>query len=140
MKSHEHRAIGDDATAGAFVDLAGGASDEPFLLRHGDVIALSGDFFVADSAPGRGGAPASSGLFELAALPGEQGCVPGTRDEIVCALKVMAVDEDYGDPRFQPGGEFDQYQLSPTAARSEVERLVRDRFLTLAAANADHFL
>jgi hypothetical protein len=132
MKSHEHRAIGDDATAGALVDLAGGVSDEPFLLRHGDVIALSGDFFLADTAPG--------GLFDLAATPGERGCVPGTRDEIVCALKVMAVDEDYGDPRFHPGGEFEEYHLSPSAARSDVERRVRDRFLALAAANADHFL
>jgi hypothetical protein len=137
MKAHEHRAIGDQATAGALVDVAVGASDERFLLPHGDVIALSGDFFLADPVPP---APWSSGLFDLAAIPGDRGHAPGTRDEIVCALKVMAVDEDVRDPRFEEGGEFAHAELSPSAARSEVERRVRDRFLALAAANADHFV
>ncbi|MGH9280089.1 MAG: hypothetical protein ACRD12_18570 [Acidimicrobiales bacterium] len=138
MKAREHQAIGDEATAGAFVDLAVGASDEHFFVRHGDVIALSGDFFLADPSPLT--APASSGLFDLAAVPGDRGRMPGTRDELVCGLKVMAVDEDAPDARFEAGGEFADYELSPTATRSEVERRVRDRFLALAAANVDHFL
>jgi hypothetical protein len=138
VKAHEHRSIGDEATGGALVDVAVDASHERFFLRYGDVIALSGDFFLADPVPIA--APASSGLFELAALPGDHGQAPGTRDEIVCALKVMAVDEAVRDPRFEPGGEFGHFHLSPSAARSEVERRVRDRFLTLAAANADHFV
>ena len=138
MKAHEHRAIGDDATGGALVDLAGGSSEEPLLLRYGDVIALSGDFFVPEASPY--GPLAPSGLFQLAPVPGDRGVVTGTRDEIVCALKVMAVDEGAHDPRFEDGGEFAEFRFSPTAARSDVERRVRDRFLSLAAANTEHFL
>jgi hypothetical protein len=134
MKAHEHRAIGDEATAGASVDLTGGLGDEPVLVRHGDVIALSGDFFLA--AP----TPDMPGLFQLAAVPGDDGNTPGTRDEIFCALKVMAVDEGVPDPRFEEGGEYAHYRFTPEAARSDVERRVRDRFLALAAANADHFV
>lgn len=128
MKAHEHRSIGDQATGGALVDLAGDRGNEPFLLSHGDVIALSGDFFAADE------------LFALASRPGDKGESTGTRDEVVCALKVMAVDEATDDPRFRPGGPFASYRFSPDAARSDVERSVRDRFLVRAAANADHFL
>lgn len=138
MKAHEHRAIGDEATGGALVDLAGAASEEPLLLRYGDVIALSGDFFVPEASPY--GPLAPSGLFQLAPVPGDLGAVAGTRDEIVCALKVIAVDEGVRDPRFEEGGEFSRFRFSPTAARSDVERRVRDRFLSLAAANAEHFL
>jgi len=58
----------------------------------------------------------------------------------VCALKVATVDEDAVDLRFQPGGQFAEFRFSPRADRSDVERAVRDRFLTLAAVNDDHFL
>ena len=134
MKAHEHRAIGDEATGGALVDLAGGLSDQPLYLRHGDVIALSGDFFLADPGVGH------SGLFQLAAVPGDRGTLPDTWDEIICALKVMAVDEGVTDPRFEESGEFAYFRFSPTAALTDVERRVRDRFLVLAAANTEHFL
>ncbi|HEX6596214.1 MAG TPA: hypothetical protein VF045_04730 [Acidimicrobiales bacterium] len=128
MKAYEHRAIGDEATAGAKVDVAPSRSGGRFLLSHGDVIALSGDFFGADE------------LFELASVPGASGVLTGTSDEVVCALKVMAVDEAVEDPRFGTGGEFATYQFSPQAARTDVERRVRDRFLARAARNEDHFL
>ena len=136
MKAYEHRAIGDEATSGALVDV--GPVEEPFLLRYGDVIALSGDFFLAE-APSPGWDRPST-LFEVAALPGDRGRLAGTRDEVVCALKVMAVDEGVSDARFDPPGEFADFAFHPTAARSEVERRVRDRFLWLAAANDDHFV
>ena len=138
MKAYEHRAIGDEATGGALVDVASGSPTQHFFLRHGDVIALSGDFFLAD--PGPDVAPGPSGLFDLAGIPGDRGLAPGTRDEVICALKVMAVDEDVSDARFEEGGEFADLELSPAAARTDVERRVRDRFLALAAANADHFV
>ncbi len=128
MKAYEHRAIGDEATGGAVVDVAPGRFGGRFLLSHGDVIALSGDFFGGDE------------LFELASVPGARGVLTGTRDEIVCALKVMAVDEAVEDPRFGAGGEFASYEFSPQAARSDVERRVRDRFLARAARNEEHFL
>ncbi|MDQ3978350.1 MAG: hypothetical protein M3314_02195 [Actinomycetota bacterium] len=104
MKAHEHRDIGDEATGGALVDLTCGNSEEPLLLPYGDVVALSGDFFVPEASPY--GPLAPSGLFQLAPIPGDRGVFPGTRDEIACALKVMAVDEGVPDPRFETGGEF----------------------------------
>ncbi|MGH9223227.1 MAG: hypothetical protein ACRD2W_05475 [Acidimicrobiales bacterium] len=79
-------------------------------------------------------------MFELAAIPGHDGVAVATRDEIVCALKVLAVDEAVPDPRFEEGGQFAHFRLSSTASRSDVERRVRDRFLALAATNADHFV
>lgn len=147
MKAQEHRALGDAATGAARVDLSGGGG-ESLQLSFGDVVALSGDFFVADAPPAVAGsadesravALASEGLFELAAAPGQRGLVPATRDELVCALKVMAVDQALVDPRFEPGGEFDSYEFSLTASETEVERRVRDRFLALGASNDDHFV
>lgn len=148
MKAYEHRALGDKATAGAMVDIAGEWSSERFLLPYGDVIALSGDFFLVE--PARPAAVlgrlsnaeplAPSGLFELAAIPGNGGMLPGTRDEIICALQVMSVDEATVDVRFEDGGEFAASRFIPGVARGDVERRVRDRFLGLAAANADHFV
>jgi hypothetical protein len=124
VKAHEHRAIGDLATAGAVVDL-GPSPDNPFILSHGDVIALSGDYFLPQDA-----VHGEASLFGLAAVDGERGTRVGSRDEIVCALRVMATDEAADDDdRFGAGG-----------APNDVERRVRDRFITLAAANADHFV
>jgi hypothetical protein len=144
VKAQEHRALGDAATDQAPVDLGG----EGLVLSFGDVVALSGDFFVADAYPvltGPGEASqaealASEGLFQLAAVAGERGERPGTQDEIVCALKVMAADQMLEDPRFEPGGEFGYFSFSRTAAETEVERRVRDRFLALGASNDDHFV
>ena len=130
MRSCEHRAIGDEATGDALVNLGGDALDERFLLTFGDVVALSGDYFRPD---GSRGARPSDALFSLAAIP-------GTRDELVCALKVMSVDEEFVDSRFDVGGAFAGYRFSPRADRTDVERRVRDRYLCLAATNDDHFV
>lgn len=132
MKSSEHRAVGEAATAGALVNVGGDCAEQRCVLRYGDVVALSGDFFA--------GPYPSDDLFRLAAIPGERGTKLGTRDEIVCALKVMAVDGGVADARFEPGGQFSDYQFTAAAAATEVERRVRDRFLTLATANGDHFV
>lgn len=148
MRAYEHRAIGDAATDGAAVNVGGESDDERFELTYGDVVALSGDFFRPDGAStssvafrqGRQGAEASGRLFDLATVAGEAGIRPESRDEIVGALKVAAVDEAVPDRRFGPGGRFGSFRFSPGADRSEVERRVRDRYLTLAANNDDHFV
>lgn len=146
MRAYEHRAIGDEASGDALVNLGGESGDERFMLGFGDVVALSGDFFRPEGATDstgtyvRSSAGASGRLFDLALVPGEAGTRPDTRDEIVCALKVATLDEAVVDPRFQPGGRFADFRFSPGADRSEVERRVRDRFLALAASNDDHFV
>jgi hypothetical protein len=137
MRSHEHRSIGNEATGAALVNVGGEAPDEQFLLTFGDVVALSGDYFCPS---GSRGARPGAGLFSLAPVAGRSGTRTATRDEIVGALKVMTVDEVFDDPRFESGGAFGSYEFSPRADRTDVERQVRDRYLTLAAANDDHFV
>lgn len=149
MKAHEHRTIGDAATGGSLVNLGGEPPDERFVVSFGDVVALSGDFFQPGDSPfsrmgrangARSGADPSGRLFDLAMVTGEAGTRPESRDEIVCALKVASLDEAVVDRRFAPGGCFGDFRFSPGADRSDVERRVRDRYLTLAASNDDHFV
>ncbi|MDQ4092608.1 MAG: hypothetical protein M3143_04105 [Actinomycetota bacterium] len=148
MKSDEHRTVGQAATTGALVQVGGDSVEERFVLSYGDVVALSGDFFASHPCGAQGVAGTQDGpegltsddLFRLAAIPGNRGTKPGTRDEIICALKVMAVDGACVDTRFEPGGEFSDFGFTATAAATEVERRVRDRFLALATANGDHFV
>ena len=148
MRAYEHRSIGDAATNSAAVNVGGESGDERFELTYGDVVALSGDFFRPDGASnsalaywqGSQRAAASGRLFELAKVAGEEGVRPDSRDEIVGALKVAAVDEAVPDPRFGPGGRFGSFRFSAGADRSEVERRVRDRYLSMAANNDDHFV
>ena len=148
MKAQEHRALGDAGTGAAQVDLGPDAQDQRLVLGFGDVVALSGDFFVADGSPlpaPPGDSPdaavlAADGLFALAARPGDRGTQPGTRDEVIAALKVMAADQRVVDARFEPGGEFAEFNFSPSAAETDVERRVRDRFLALGTSNDDHFV
>jgi hypothetical protein len=148
MKSAEHRAVGHAAAAGAFVHVGGNSAEDSLVLGYGDVVALSGDFFASNTRDAHRGEGcderrdglAAADLFELAAIAGRQGTQPGTRDEIICALKVMEVDGGFVDARFEPGGSFGDFHFTPTAAVTEVERRVRDRFLALAAANGDHFV
>ena len=128
MRSYEHRAVGDAATGAAMVNAGGASPDEAFWLSFGDVVALSGDYF------------AGAALFEVARVPGQGGTRLGTRDEVVCALKVASVDEATPDPRFDRDGRFGHFAFSPRADRSDVERAVRDRYLSLAAVNDDHFV
>jgi hypothetical protein len=137
MRSYEHRSIGDEATGGAVVEVGGDGPGQQLRLTFGDIVALSGDYFCPG---GSSGARPSGGLFTLAPVAGHGGTRPNTRDEIVCALKVMTVDEVFVDPRFEPGGAFGHYEFTPRADRSDVERRVRDRYLTLAASNDDHFV
>jgi hypothetical protein len=136
MKSVEHRAVGDTAAAGALLHVAGTSADDSLVLSVGDVVALSGDFFAShpgtdhrdeDSHEQQEGL-APDDLFELAGIAGQRGAQPSTRDEIVCALKVLAVDGGFVDARFEPGGQFSDFQFTPTAAMTEVERRARDRF------------
>jgi hypothetical protein len=134
MRSYEHRAIGDDATGAARVNVGGDGTDERFDLTFGDVVALSGDYFRP--AGSRGARPAD-GLFSLAPVPGAAGSRVDSRDEIVCALRVMSDDEVFVDARFEPGGAFSAYELG---GGGDVERRVRDRYLSLAANNDDHFV
>ncbi|MGH3781840.1 MAG: hypothetical protein ACRDRO_14760 [Pseudonocardiaceae bacterium] len=149
MRAYEHRAIGDAATGAALVNIGGESVEERFLLSFGDVVALSGDYFRPDGSPTSGleycnaaqpEVDGSGRLFSLACAPGQAGTRLDTRDEIICALKVTTVDEVFVDPRFEPRGQFGDFRFNPSAARSEVERRVRDRFLTLAASNDDHFV
>jgi hypothetical protein len=69
-------------------------------------------------------------------MPGRRGTRLGTRGEIVCALKVIAADEGFADPRFEARG----WLAGRTSGGRDVERRVRDRYLQLAATNDDHFV
>ena len=144
MNGNEHRDVGDSASGGALVDLAGEDGEERFCLGYGDVMAVSGDYFMPDGsgdAARADGDPLVDGtLFGLARIPGRQGTRPGTRDEIVCALRVMTVDEAFVDPRFERGGEFAGFRFGSRSSAGDVERRVRDRYLELAATNDDHFV
>jgi hypothetical protein len=120
--------VGDAATGGAMVNAGGECPEEAFWLTFGDVVALSGDYFRPDA------------VFALAAVPGRGGTRVDTSDELVAALKVATVDEDVADHRFDPGGAFGHFAFSPRADRTDVERAVRDRYLSLAAVNDDHFV
>lgn len=147
MNGNEHRDIGDAASGGALVNLGGESAQGSFWLGYGDVMALSGDYFTPGTLLGTGdGAHAgadplvSGTLFGLARVPGRQGTKPATRDEIVCALNVMTVDEGFVDPRFEPGGRFADWTFDRRGSPGDVERRVRDRYLELAATNDDHFV
>jgi hypothetical protein len=141
MDGNEHRAIGDAAFGRGSVNLGGDSPAERFCLGYGDVMALSGDFFEPGAHPRRAAAETSpDDLFGLARIPGRRGTRLGTRDELVCALKVMSVDEQVDDPRFAAGGAFADHRFSALACATPVERRVRDRYLALAATNGDHFV
>ena len=146
MNGDEHRAVGDAASGGALVNVGGTSAQEALWLSFGDVMALSGDYFrPGPSATSRDDSHADAGehigtLFSLARIPGQRGTKPGTRDEIICALQVMTVDEAFVDPRFEPGGEYADLTLGRHGPLRDVERRVRDRYLILAATNDDHFV
>jgi hypothetical protein len=129
MDGHEHREIGDAAFGNGLVNLGGDPPEDQFWFGCGDVMALSGDYFQPDG----------TNLFSLSRIQGERGTRPGTRDELVCALRVMTVDEAFVDPRFGPGGRFADFGSDGLTSAGRVERQVRDRYLHLAATNDDHF-
>jgi hypothetical protein len=147
VNGSEHREIGDTASGGALVNVGGEWPQERFWLGYGDVMALSGDYFtprppawVRDHNRADGDALAADDLFGLARVPGAEETKPGTRDEIVCALRVMTIHEAFVDPRFEPGGEFADFDFGCGGSSCAVERRVRDRdrYLMLAATNDDH--
>lgn len=145
MRSEEHRALGQEASGGAIVPLARPGDDVALTLGFGDVVALSGDYFLPTDDPpaGTGSGPevlTAGGLFHLAGVPGDRGTLVGTRDEIVGALRVMAVDQGVTDRRFDGDGLFAHYRFTPSVAETDVERRIRDRFLALGASNDDHFV
>lgn len=149
MNGDEHRDIGDTAFGDALVNVGADAPDERFWLSFGDVMALSGDYFRPGlKACGGGEGDGSSAaddlgagtLFELARVPGANGTRLGSRDELICALRVMTADEAFVDPRFEPGGRFADFASGARGSSTDVERRVRDRYLVLAATNDDHFV
>jgi len=128
--SQEHQSLGNTATGSASYDV-GGAPNDRFELTHGDIIALSGDYFLAgpgtNSAGGKG---AGDDLFNLSSRPGNRGQAAGTRDEIVYTLKLIRGD----DARFKTGGAWATYTFSEA-----VTAAVDERYKRLAAANTTHF-
>jgi len=130
FSSQEHQSLGDAATQSASYDI-GGAADDPFLLTHGDISSLNGDYFLA--GPGTttaGGRGAQDDLFALAARPGNQGQVPGTRDELIWALKIIRGN----DARFATGP-WARYTFADA-----VKAAVEERNQRLAADNDTHFV
>jgi Domain of unknown function (DUF4157) len=121
--SREHQSLGDQATGTQMVNVGGDGPGEAFELTHGDVIMLSGDYFM----PGD--------LFRLGKKPGNKGTLKDTRDEIVNAIKWITEEEKRKDPRFEPGGIWHGYTWSPT-----VREVVVARYQKLAAANQSHFV
>jgi hypothetical protein len=146
VNGNEHRDIGDTASGGALVNVGADSPEQRFWLSFGDVMALSGDYFRVTPGDGRREDPhaddddlSSGTLFSLARIPGANGTRLGSRDEIICALRVMTVDEAFTDARFERGGRFAGF-AGGRRVSTDVERRVRDRYLVLAATNDDHFV
>jgi hypothetical protein len=128
--SQEHQSLGDTATHNASYNV-GGQADDNFQLTHGDIVALSGDYFLA--GPGTssaGGKGQQDDLFNLAGRAGNRGQAPGTRDEVIWALKIIRGN----DARFAPGGAWAAFLFSDA-----VKSAVNERYQRLAAANTTHF-
>jgi hypothetical protein len=128
--SQEHQSLGDTATGNASYDV-GGAADDHFQLTHGDIVCLSGDYFLA--GPGTntaGGKGQQDDLFHLAERPGNRGQAAGTRDEVIWGLKIIRGN----DARFAPGGPWASFIFSDA-----VKNAVNERYQRLAAANTTHF-
>jgi hypothetical protein len=128
--SQEHQSLGDTATGTAHYEV-GGAANDSFQLSHGDIVALSGDYFLA--GPGTtaaGGRGQQDDLFYLAGRAGNRGQAPGTRDEVIWTLKLIRGN----DARFASGGPWASYVFSDA-----VKAAVNERYQRLAAANTTHF-
>ena len=140
FESQEHQDIGNTATGGATVSVGGELPHERLVLTHGEVIALSGDWFRPDDS-------VPDGLFHLARIPGRGGGGVGTRDEIFTALLVYKEEEDQrraeerrrggNPPAPLPGASSVPPGFVPTA---DVRKKVKDRYRSLAADNTPHFV
>ncbi len=109
-----------------------------FVLTHGDIVMLSGDYFDPREKDDKG-KPVPDNLFALAKtasfFPGQ---VPGTQDEIMYAIKHARP----GDPRFdkQCGKDDPQRGIWGHLKFSKaVKDAVDDRYMRLADANTEHF-
>ena len=120
--SFEHQSLGNGATGNAQVNMGGTEPGQQFELLHGDLVALSGDYFLTDD------------LIRLAAVPGNNGLAAGTRDEVIYALHEMDKDR-LQDTRFKAGGIWNKVTFS-----KEVKDAVDTRYNNLAAANNAHFV
>ena len=149
--SLEHQTYGNDgAKAAGYTGVfhqdtmaeLGGVKDPPFRfeLTHGDIVALSGDYFDPRDKD-ENGAPVADNLFKLAATPSPApGQVPGTQDEIMYALK----DAVPNDHRFQIGPKDEK--IDPMFGNwanikfsDAVKEAVGNRYLKLASTNFEHF-
>lgn len=122
FEEEEHRALGNEASGTAVVNIGGDTPNTKLELEFGDVVMLSADWFDPDE------------LRRLAAIPGNQGKQVGTRDEIIYALYRI----NARDPRFSANGVWASYKIN-FLPESKVVTVVNERFDTLAAKNASHF-
>jgi hypothetical protein len=144
--STEHKGLGDAPTGSAEYDLGGapepGASsyNASFKLTHGDIVALTGDYFDPRDDIRFLGAklPNPDSLFRIAARPSAApGTAVGTRDEIVWTIYHI----DKSDPRFAPGGKWNfLVSVFGSEASKAVRERVGERYLKLAASNFEHFV
>jgi hypothetical protein len=141
--SEEHKSLGDEGTEGESYQLGDGTEtgsyNQTFELTHGDIVALSGDFFSSRELK-RDGSPDPDFVVRLAEIPSTNpGRDPGTRDEVVYALSKAMPD----DPRFKPhctsrfpsGGPWARLSFS-AAVRERVDT----RYVRMAASNEEHFV
>ncbi|MCB9765266.1 MAG: DUF4157 domain-containing protein [Alphaproteobacteria bacterium] len=146
--SAEHKSLGDNVEGGGYTmgDQQGPPEaaeyNSRFVLTHGDIIMLSGDFFSPrDTRVNAEGQeePDPDSLFRISAVPsGSPGQQVGSRDEVVYAIKKATPD----DPRFDQvcsedpeRGKWGLVQFS-----SAVIAAVDARYLNRAASNDEHFV
>jgi hypothetical protein len=144
--SLEHKSLGDTPTGSAEYEIGGapapGAStyNSTFRLTHGDIVALTGDYFdPRDDIRWLGFRfPNPDSLFRIAARPSSApGTVVGTRDEIVWTI----YHTNKSDPRFAPGGKWNFLARTFSGDASKaVRNKVHDRYLKLASRNIEHFV
>jgi hypothetical protein len=144
--SREHKGLGDTPTGGAEYEVGGeadpGASgyNASFKLTHGDIVALSGDYFDPRDDIRVLGArlPNPDSLFRLAARPSATpGTVVGTRDEIAWAIYHL----NKSDQRFASGGKWNfLVSVFESDASAPVRAKVDERYLRLASQNIEHFV
>ncbi len=112
--------------------------DFRFELTHGDIVMLSGDYFDARETDLQGN-PVPDNFFKLASTPSPlPGCIPGTQDEIIYAVKHARPD----DRRFKPMcSEKDPLMgiWSQVTFSQQVKDAVEARYLRLADSNTEHF-
>lgn len=149
----EHRNLGDEGSAGLTTGYQwntkaeresgkrAGKGEFRFVLTHGDLCCLSGDYFDPRDNDDKG-KPIPDSLFRMATKSSpDVGKTVGTQDEVLYALKKHA-SEGGGDKRFstvctpeQPeGGEWSQIEFSQAVIDA-----VESRYLKLASRNDEHF-